>query len=64
MGSPQAMPETPIVFITPESPDRYPDLGPFYVDENCHFLQEVDILNFDLLPGKSCWGRIRSELEI
>ncbi|KAL3840874.1 hypothetical protein ACJIZ3_025465 [Penstemon smallii] len=50
----QAMPDTPIVSITPRHPEKYLKKGPAYVDGNCTYFAGKDFVDF----GSMDWGRV------
>ncbi|KAL6559904.1 hypothetical protein OROGR_005021 [Orobanche gracilis] len=50
----QAMPDTPIVSLSPRHPGKYLKKGPAYVDGNCTYFAGKDFVDF----GSVDWGRI------
>ncbi|KAE8718388.1 Detected protein of confused Function [Hibiscus syriacus] len=38
----QAMPDTPVIWVTPRHPEKYLKKGPAYVDENCTYFAGKD----------------------
>ncbi|KAJ6795506.1 Uncharacterized protein M6B38_225065 [Iris pallida] len=50
----QAMPETPIISITPRHPEKYLKKGPAYVDHNCTYFSGKDFLDF----GNINWNSV------
>ncbi|KAL6585039.1 hypothetical protein OROMI_004328 [Orobanche minor] len=50
----QAMPDTPIVSLSPRHPGKYLKKGPAYVDGNCTYFAGKDFVDF----GSMDWGRI------
>ncbi|CAN4088957.1 unnamed protein product [Withania somnifera] len=50
----QAMPDTPIISLTPRHPEKYLKKGPAYVDENCTYFAGKDFVDF----GNVDWGKV------
>ncbi|MBA0691121.1 hypothetical protein Goari_008768 [Gossypium aridum] len=50
----QAMPDTPIISLTPRHPEKYLKKGPAYVDENCTYFAGKDFVDF----GSVDWERV------
>ncbi|XP_077218973.1 uncharacterized protein LOC143853128 [Tasmannia lanceolata] len=50
----QAMPETPIVSLSPRHPEKYLKKGPAYVDGNCTYYAGKDFVDF----GSLDWGSV------
>ncbi|KAI5651266.1 hypothetical protein M9H77_37271 [Catharanthus roseus] len=50
----QAMPDTPILSITPRHPEKYLKKGPAYVDGNCTYFAGKDFVDF----GSIDWGKV------
>ncbi|XP_047941840.1 uncharacterized protein LOC125188823 isoform X2 [Salvia hispanica] len=50
----QAMPDTPILSITPRHPEKYLKKGPAYVDGNCTYFAGKDFVDF----GSMDWERV------
>ncbi|KAL2516190.1 hypothetical protein Fot_30182 [Forsythia ovata] len=50
----QAMPDTPIVSLSPRHPEKYLKKGPAYVDGNCTYFAGKDFVDF----GSMDWGRV------
>ncbi|XP_015894599.1 uncharacterized protein LOC107428563 [Ziziphus jujuba] len=50
----QAMPETPIISITPRHPEKYLKKGPAYVDGNCTYFAGKDFIDF----GSIDWVKV------
>ncbi|XP_042492110.1 uncharacterized protein LOC122071768 [Macadamia integrifolia] len=50
----QAMPDKPIVSLTPRHPEKYLKKGPAYVDVNCTYFAGKDFVDF----GSVDWGRV------
>ncbi|XAR50663.1 hypothetical protein NMG60_11005048 [Bertholletia excelsa] len=50
----QAMPDKPIVSLSPRHPEKYLKKGPAYVDENCTYFAGKDFVDF----GSLDWGRV------
>ncbi|XP_051136411.1 uncharacterized protein LOC127255032 [Andrographis paniculata] len=50
----QAMPDTPIVSLSPRHPEKYLKKGPAYVDENCTYIAGKDFVDF----GSMDWERV------
>ncbi|KAL3618296.1 hypothetical protein CASFOL_038617 [Castilleja foliolosa] len=50
----QAMPDTPILSITPRHPEKYLKKGPAYVDGNCTYFAGKDFVDF----GSMDWGKV------
>ncbi|KAF3450720.1 hypothetical protein FNV43_RR06809 [Rhamnella rubrinervis] len=50
----QAMPETPIISLTPRHPEKYLKKGPAYVDGNCTYFAGKDFVDF----GSVDWGKV------
>ncbi|CAN4086811.1 unnamed protein product [Withania somnifera] len=50
----QAMPDTPIISLTPRHPEKYLKKGPAYVDENCTYFAGKDFVDF----GNVAWGKV------
>lgn len=48
----QAMPDTPIISLTPRHPEKYLRKGPAYVDGNCTYFAGKDFIDF----GSVDWG--------
>ncbi|RZC90448.1 hypothetical protein C5167_029580 [Papaver somniferum] len=49
----QAMPDTPILSLTPRHPEKYLKKGPAYVDGNCTYFAGKDFLDFGNVDWKS-----------
>ncbi|KAK9148670.1 hypothetical protein Scep_007427 [Stephania cephalantha] len=49
----QAMPNTPILSITPRHPEKYLRKGPAYVDENCTYFAGKDFVDFGSVNWES-----------
>jgi hypothetical protein len=49
----QAMPDTPIISLSPRHPEKYLKKGPAYVDGNCTYLAGKDFLDFGSVDWKS-----------
>ncbi|KAL2462635.1 hypothetical protein Fot_53872 [Forsythia ovata] len=56
----QAMPETPIVSLSPRHPEKYLKKGPAYVDGNCTYFAGKDFVDF----GSMGWGRVMDKYRI
>lgn len=56
----QAMPDTPILSITPRHPEKYLKKGPAYVDGNCTYFAGKDFVDF----GSVDWGKVMKKHEI
>lgn len=50
----QAMPDTPIITLTPRHPEKYLKKGPAYVDGNCTYFSGKDFLDF----GSIDWRKL------
>lgn len=50
----QAMPDTPIVSLSPRHPEKYLKKGPAYVDGNCTYFAGKDFVDF----GSMDWARV------
>lgn len=50
----QAMPDTPIVSLSPRHPEKYLKKGPAYVDGNCTYYAGKDFVDF----GSMDWGKV------
>ncbi|XP_041017333.1 uncharacterized protein LOC121259691 isoform X1 [Juglans microcarpa x Juglans regia] len=50
----QAMPDTPIVSLTPRHPEKYLQKGPAYVDGNCTYFAGKDFVDF----GSVDWASV------
>ncbi|KAL7140153.1 hypothetical protein ABFS83_09G103200 [Erythranthe nasuta] len=50
----QAMPDTPIVSLSPRHPEKYLKKGPAYVDGNCTYFAGKDFMDF----GSMDWGKV------
>lgn len=50
----QAMPDKPIISISPRHPAKYLQKGPAYVDENCTYFAGKDFVDF----GSIDWGSV------
>lgn len=50
----QAMPDKPIISISPRHPAKYLQKGPAYVDENCTYFAGKDFVDF----GGIDWGSV------
>ncbi|CAN6570734.1 unnamed protein product [Malus baccata var. baccata] len=50
----QAMPDTPIITLTPKHPGKFLKKGPAYVDGNCTYFTGKDFLDF----GNVDWGKV------
>ncbi|PKA54436.1 hypothetical protein AXF42_Ash000269 [Apostasia shenzhenica] len=50
----QAMPETPIISLSPRHPEKYLKKGPAYVDGNCTYFAGKDFIDF----GRINWGKV------
>lgn len=50
----QAMPDIPIVSISPRHPEKYLKKGPAYVDGNCTYFAGKDFVDF----GSMDWGKV------
>ncbi|PSS17940.1 Sterol O-acyltransferase [Actinidia chinensis var. chinensis] len=50
----QAMPDKPIVSLTPRHPEKYLKKGPAYVDGNCTYFAGKDFVDF----GSLNWGNV------
>ncbi|XP_028757294.1 uncharacterized protein LOC114716472 [Neltuma alba] len=50
----QAMPDTPIISITPRHPEKYLKKGPAYVDGNCTYYAGKDFVDF----GNVDWSKV------
>ncbi|GFP85654.1 hypothetical protein PHJA_000709100 [Phtheirospermum japonicum] len=50
----QAMPDTPILSISPRHPEKYLKKGPAYVDGNCTYFAGKDFVDF----GSMDWGKV------
>ncbi|KAL1538331.1 hypothetical protein AAHA92_27090 [Salvia divinorum] len=50
----QAMPDIPIVSISPRHPEKYLKKGPAYVDGNCTYFAGKDFVDF----GSMDWGKL------
>lgn len=48
----QAMPDTPIISLSPRHPEKYLKKGPAYVDGNCTYFAGKDFVDF----GSVDWG--------
>lgn len=42
----QATPDTPIISLTPQHPEKYLRKGPAYVDGNCSYFAGKDFIDF------------------
>ncbi|XP_026439390.1 uncharacterized protein LOC113338086 isoform X1 [Papaver somniferum] len=49
----QAMPDTPILSLTPRHPEKYLKKGPAYVDGNCTYFAGKDFVDFGNVDWKS-----------
>lgn len=49
----QAMPDTPIISITPRHPEKYLKKGPAYVDGNCTYFAGKDFVDFGNIDWSS-----------
>ncbi|KAM7254418.1 hypothetical protein ACFE04_003798 [Oxalis oulophora] len=49
----QAMPDTPIISITPRHPEKYLKKGPAYVDGNCTYFAGKDFVDFGSIEWDS-----------
>nr|XP_023872037.1 uncharacterized protein LOC111984648 [Quercus suber] len=56
----QAMPDTPIVSLSPRHPEKYLKKGPAYVDGNCTYFAGKDFVDF----GSVDWGSVMKKHEI
>ncbi|KAL7152454.1 hypothetical protein ABFS83_04G098200 [Erythranthe nasuta] len=56
----QAMPDTPIVSLSPRHPEKYLKKGPAYVDGNCTYFAGKDFLDF----GSMDWGKVMKKHRI
>ncbi|MCD7452206.1 hypothetical protein HAX54_015488 [Datura stramonium] len=56
----QAMPDTPIISITPRHPEKYLKKGPAYVDGNCTYFAGKDFVDF----GSVDWEKVMKKHEI
>ncbi|XP_027169025.1 uncharacterized protein LOC113768754 [Coffea eugenioides] len=56
----QAMPDTPIVSLSPRHPEKYLKKGPAYVDGNCTYFAGKDFVDF----GSVDWGRVMKKHKI
>ncbi|XP_022844663.1 uncharacterized protein LOC111367831 [Olea europaea var. sylvestris] len=56
----QAMPDTPIVSLSPRHPEKYLKKGPAYVDGNCTYFAGKDFVDF----GSMNWGRVMKKHKI
>lgn len=56
----QAMPDKPIISISPRHPAKYLQKGPAYVDENCTYFAGKDFVDF----GSMDWGSVMKRHEI
>ncbi|KAF5178189.1 Dna-directed rna polymerase subunit beta [Thalictrum thalictroides] len=50
----QAMPDTPIISLSPRHPEKYLKKGPAYVDGNCTYFAGKDFVDF----GSVNWGSV------
>ncbi|PKA61208.1 hypothetical protein AXF42_Ash006105 [Apostasia shenzhenica] len=50
----QAMPDTPIISLSPRHPEKYLKKGPAYVDGNCTYFAGKDFVDF----GSVKWGSV------
>ncbi|OIT20393.1 PREDICTED: uncharacterized protein LOC109220245 [Nicotiana attenuata] len=50
----QAMPDTPIISLTPRHPEKYLKKGPAYVDGNCTYFAGKDFVDF----GNVDWAKV------
>ncbi|KAK8584813.1 hypothetical protein V6N13_138759 [Hibiscus sabdariffa] len=50
----QAMPDTPIISVTPRHPEKYLKKGPAYVDGNCTYFAGKDFVDF----GRVDWEKV------
>ncbi|KAK8608439.1 hypothetical protein V6N13_023863 [Hibiscus sabdariffa] len=50
----QAMPDKPIISLTPRHPEKYLKKGPAYVDENCTYFAGKDFVDF----GSVNWEKV------
>ena len=50
----QAMPDKPIVSLSPRHPEKYLKKGPAYVDENCTYFAGKDLVDF----GSVDWEKV------
>lgn len=50
----QAMPDKPIVSLSPRHPEKYLKKGPAYVDGNCTYLAGKEFVDF----GSLNWGKV------
>ncbi|GMI82083.1 hypothetical protein like AT3G16200 [Hibiscus trionum] len=50
----QAMPDTPIISVTPRHPEKYLQKGPAYVDGNCTYFAGKDFVDF----GHVDWEKV------
>ncbi|CAG7877422.1 unnamed protein product [Brassica rapa] len=49
----QAMPDTPIISLTPRHPEKYLKKGPAYVDGNCTYFAGKDFVDFGSVDWKN-----------
>ncbi|KAB5574302.1 hypothetical protein DKX38_001496 [Salix brachista] len=49
----QAMPDTPIISLSPRHPEKYLKKGPAYVDGNCTYFAGKDFVDFGSIDWKS-----------
>ncbi|KAH9300811.1 hypothetical protein KI387_012394 [Taxus chinensis] len=49
----QAMPDKPIISITPRHPEKYLKKGPAYVDPNCRYYAQKQFIDFGSIPWKT-----------
>ncbi|KAM3232842.1 putative protein isoform X1 [Capsicum annuum] len=56
----QAMPDTPIISITPRHPEKYLKKGPAYVDGNCTYFAGKDFVDF----GSVDWVKVMKKHKI
>ncbi|KAG6430059.1 hypothetical protein SASPL_108120 [Salvia splendens] len=56
----QAMPDKPIVSISPRHPEKYLKKGPAYVDGNCTYFAGKDFVDF----GSMDWGKVMRKYRI
>lgn len=53
----QAMPDTPIISLTPRHPEKYLKKGPAYVDGNCTYFAGKDFVDFGSVDWRSVMAK-------